>query len=414
MSRFDTRVISTERDLASVDAAWQALRTSLPAPRLEHQRGWLEGEARTKEGMMVVTLGDQGEVRAMAPFLLKKWKLQCRLGYKSVVAFPMLMARLCGDALLAPDGDMALQESLMEAVAKSTVPYQTIFIESLPLESSLRKLIDTSPVIQKHFWPYFPAPPAKHWSIKLPKTFAEYNSSLGSEQRRQFRQREKKLTAATNAPIKVQRVMGADDVASYIREVSAVSKLSWQGRKLGQQIDIDSPAAKRIEEFAKKGWLRGYLLRTTSPKSEVLAFVVGFQSDGVYYYDTIGYDPQWSSFSPGNLVLYKLIEDLYAHDPVSAVDLGGGDNLYKRIFGNDSYDEQNVFLFRRSPYTRAARATHAAFTHVSTATRVALQRTGLLERARQFLRRGGAGKGSAPSPPAETPVQKKEAEVQSS
>lgn len=397
MSRFATRVITTEKELADVGGAWEALRSSLPEPRLEHQREWLEGEARTKQGMMVVGLSERGEMRAMAPFLLKEWKLQCRLGYKSVVGFPMRMARLCGDALLAPDGDTTLQEQLLDAVAQAEVPYQTIFIESLPVNSSLRKVIDTSPIIQKHFWTYFPSPPAKHWAIKLPKTWDEYNASLGSEQRRQFRQREKKLVAATNGPVDFQRYNGIDDLPDFIKALEHVTKLSWQGRKLGQQIEVGSPGAKRIEEFARNGWLRGYLLRTTTERRDVLAFGLGFQTDGVYYYDTIGYDPQWASYSPGNLVLYKLVEDLYKHDPATTVDLGGGDNLYKRIFGNESYDEQHVFLFRRSAYTGVARATHGAFAKASTVGREALQKTGLLERARKVMR-GGALKAAFEKP----------------
>lgn len=403
-SRLQSRVITTERELAAIDAAWERLRGSLAHPTLEHRRGWLEIEARTQKGMMVVTLdAPGGDPQSIAPFLLRRWKLQCRLGYQSVVSFPMTLARLCGDVFLGPT-DRARQEALFEAIAGAPVPYHTLFFEGLGVDSPLRKLIDESPVVRDNFAVYCPTPPAKHWLIRLPKTFAEYDASLGKKRRGQFKAGERKLSAACGSPVKIQRVTSVDDLPFYFESVARLSKVSWQGQKLGQVVEPGSPAAKRMEELARKNWFRGYLLRS---ETEVIAFVIGFQSDGVYDYHKIGYDPKWAAYSPGNVMLYRLIEDLCTHDPAHVIDLGGGDSQYKRVFGNDSFDEQNVYLMRKSTYTRVARATHGAFTAVTTATRKGLERTGLLERARRVLRRGVAAAPSA-TPAAEPKTEREE------
>lgn len=280
-------------------------------------------------------------------------------------------------------GDRETDEALLEAVALADVPYHTLFFEGLAVDSPLRRLIDTSPVVRRHFAVYCPTPPAKHWLIKLPKTFAEYDASLGKKRRGQFKASERKLNAACGSPVRIERITTLEDLPRYLESVHALSKVSWQGQKLGQVIEPNSPAAKRIEDFTRKRWFRGYLLRSDK---DVIAFVIGFQSDGVYDYQKIGYDPKWAAYSPGNVMLYRLIEDLCTHDPAELIDLGGGDSQYKRVFGTDSFDEQNVYLMRRSAYTAVARATHGAFTAVSAATRAGLQRTGLLERARRVLR----------------------------
>lgn len=394
MTKPTPRIITNERELATLSEAWDALRSSLAQPTLEQRRGWLEGEARTQEGMMIVSLAERGETRAIAPFLLRRWRLPCRLGYTSVVSFPMTLARLCGQTFLAAE-DRGTQEALIEAVARAKVPYHTLFFEGLAVDSPLRKLIDESPIVRQNFAVYCPTPPAKHWLIELPETFAAYEASLGKKRRGQFRAGERKLSAACGAPVRIQRVTTLEDLPEYFEGVASISKVSWQGQKLGQVIEPGSPAAKRIEDFTRKKWFRGYLLRTDR---DVIAFVIGFQSDGVYDYQKIGYDPKWAAFSPGNVMLYRLIEDLCTHDPAKLIDLGGGDSQYKRVFGTASFEEQNVYLMRRSAYTGIARATHGAFTAVSSAARAGLQRTGLLERARRVLRRGAA----VPRPPART------------
>jgi CelD/BcsL family acetyltransferase involved in cellulose biosynthesis len=376
------RVLTSKEQLAEIDGAWERLRSSLPAPMIEQHRGWLETQASTTDGMMVVTLGHDAEVKAIAPFFLKRWRLHCRLGYTSVASFRMRVARLCGDNLLAPD-DEALQEALLEAVAGAKIPYSTLMVEDLRVDSPLRRRIDRSAAIRRNFWIHCPSPPQKHWLLRLPDSMSSFNTWLGPKHRSQLKSKERKLSAACGSPVRLERVTRPDEVPAYLEAVSTISKLSWQGRKLGQKVEAGDKQSVRIAEYAAKGWLRGYVLRSDNAP---IAFVIGFQSDGTFYYMQVGYDPNWAAYSPGNVTLYRLIEDLYAHDTPAVVDYGGGDNQYKRVFGNDSFDEQSVFLMRRTPYTALARATHSTCVWLTDVVRSGLQRSGLLERVRRILR----------------------------
>jgi Acetyltransferase (GNAT) domain len=376
------RVLTTEQELATIDAAWTRLRAALPEPTLENRRGWLETEASTSDGMMVVTLGEGNKTRAIAPFLLKRWSMPCRLGYASVVSFPMRVARLCGDALLAPARD-DVQEDLLDAVFKAGVPYDTLLIEALRVDSPMRRLIDNSPTLRKHFWIYCPAPPAKHRLTRLPPTFAEYEAWFGGKRRAQIKSSERKLHAACGSVVQLQRVTSPQDVPAFVEAIAHLTRLTWQGRKLGKTVQSGDSQSRRIMAFAEKGWFRGYLLRCADGP---IAFVIGYQSDATYHYLQIGYDPKWAEYSPGNVTLYRLIEDLYVHDQPKLVDFGGGDSQYKRVFGNEAFDEQTVYLMRRSFYTGLARITHRALFNLTGFARSALQKSGLLERARRTLR----------------------------
>ncbi|MEI7892879.1 MAG: hypothetical protein WCI05_07300, partial [Myxococcales bacterium] len=124
MARFESRVLTTELELEALAPEWERLRRELAEPWIEQHPAWLAAEGRASAGLMVVVLREGGQVRSIAPFLLRRWNWPCRIGYTTVAAFPMLVARLAGDALLG-SCDPAVQEALLDAVATAPIPYHT-------------------------------------------------------------------------------------------------------------------------------------------------------------------------------------------------------------------------------------------------------------------------------------------------
>jgi hypothetical protein len=375
----ETQLITKEQDLKMLDGAWETMRASLPQPTIEHRPEWLASEARSNDGLMVVSLRSGGETHAIAPFLLRKKTLPCRIGYRPVVSFPLLEARLCGNELLGP-----MKEELLEAVGRADVPYDALFLEGLAVDSPLRKLIDESPIVRRHFWKYCPFPATKHWTIRIPTTFAEYDGLSGKNARR-LKRYQRALGEECGSPVYLERITAPEALPEFIRHVTTVSGASWQGRNLGQTFDIDSPLARRMKDFAQRGWFRGYLLRSASTP---IVYLIGHQADGRYYAHRVGYDPKYASFGPGNILFYRVVEDLATHDRQGVLDFGGGDSEYKHRFGTDAYDEQHVYLFRRSAYGALAQTTHRAFAAVTGGARAGLERFGLAARVRKVLRRG--------------------------
>ncbi|MEI7894955.1 MAG: GNAT family N-acetyltransferase, partial [Myxococcales bacterium] len=244
---------------------------------------------------------------------------------------------------------------------------------------------DTSPLLQRGYWFYSPTEPSKRWRTRIPASFAAYEASLGKKRRYQFRTAGRKLDEAVGEPVLIERVTKPAEMGAFLKSVERISALSWQGRRLGQVLEVESTGARKLKELAERGWFRGYLLRA---EGEAIAFVIGFQSDKRYVYEKIGYDPAWGEHSPGNVLLYRLIEDLCSFEPPEWLDFGFGESQYKRVFGNDWYEEQNVYLIRRSLYTGMARATQRVFRATSDEARRVLDRLGLRERVRRILRGG--------------------------
>jgi CelD/BcsL family acetyltransferase involved in cellulose biosynthesis len=238
--------------------------------------------------------------------------------------------------------------------------------------------------LRRRFWVYVPKPPSPRRIVELPGSFEDYLAKFSPRTRSNFRNKVNKLEKACDGQLELERVETRAEVPSFLDRVDALSRRSWQGALLQQVVTATEAERERLQLFADRGWLRGYLLKRGN---EPLAFAVGYQADGTYFYARPGYDPSWGHLRVGTVLLYKIIEDLTRHHPARRLDFGYGDNDYKEIFANHSYPEANVYLVRRSTYGACTLGTIRSLTAVSSAVRGALDRLRLRETVRHWLRR---------------------------
>ncbi len=185
--------------------------------------------------------------------------------------------------------------------------------------------------------------PEKVHCLAFDRTFDDYQSEVRSKQgfpgktiRRYWRDMSERAA--------VTRVSDTAQVAQFLGDVDRVYNASWQARTYGQR-RRDSPAeVQRLKALASMGHLRSYIL---SEEGKAIAFVLGFQYRGRYTYEETGYDLSRSSTSPGSILTYAAIEDLFRSDVPQVLDFGFGDGAYKRTFGNSSYEVCSVYVVRR-------------------------------------------------------------------
>jgi hypothetical protein len=384
VARYETRILSSAREVASMAGAWERLRQQQERPHIAQHPDWLAIEGRAAPGgaPIVVAVYDGDELIGVAPFLLRRWPWACMIGYVTLMRFPMRVASLGGETLLAR-ADREAEEALIHAMLTTATPCDMIFLDNVPLESSLWRLVQDSPLIRGRFWIYTPGKVAPHWLIDMPESFQAYLAGFSGRTRRKLQYAVRKLDATCEGRLRVQRITRREQVPELLEQVARVSAQSWQGTRMGLVIRPTPEEGERLGAYADRGWLRCYLLKHGD---EALAFVLGRQADGVYYYDRVGYLPGWSDYSPGKVLLYRLIEDLFDADTPTWLNFGSDDSEYKRLFGNHAYDDRSVYLVRRSAYATLAYATHALCRAAGAATLRTLDRLHLKERARQLVR----------------------------
>ncbi len=117
------------------------------------------------------------------------------------------------------------------------------------------------------------------------------------------------------------------------------------------------------------------------------SFIIGYQYNHTFYYQEIGYDPEWSRFSVGTVLLMLVLEDLFNISRPEIIDFGAGDHEYKEYFSTDRFVETHVFLLRRRPSQLLASALHRACYVSSRKTATLLNQLGMKTRVKRLIRR---------------------------
>jgi CelD/BcsL family acetyltransferase involved in cellulose biosynthesis len=121
-------------------------------------------------------------------------------------------------------------------------------------------------------------------------------------------------------------------------------------------------------------------------QDQPVAFVYGWQWNGRFEYEEIGYDPALAERAPGRVLLYRVLEDLIADRTPDLLDFGCGDAEYKRSFGTEESTSGPMVIASNSVKAQLWSGFHQTRAVVDRSMRELLQRAGLYEQARRLYR----------------------------
>lgn len=225
----------------------------------------------------------------------------------------------------------------------------------------------------------YPSNPAPHWWIRFPDKPDEYWSQFSKKTRYNFRYRAKHLEHS------VRCVREPDEVPGFLERAEELARRTWQRRRLGAIVSTQ----KRLELWravAREGGFRSYLLLQGD---QTLAFATCFQWKGRFVYEETGYDPDFAASSPGQVLLYRIIEDLIASDTPKLFDFGYGDGESKRMFANHQTLSGPVVLVRKTLLPMTLVRMTQCRSLLGRAARAALAKAGVLPVLRHLHRGHG-------------------------
>ena len=186
-------------------------------------------------------------------------------------------------------------------------------------------------------------------------------SFLGQKQKRTrntLKRRVKKLTEKGGGALECIRVENEDQVDDFYHDAFAVAEKSWQFQNLGRRLDETALYRENLQHLAQIGCLRAYLLKCGGRPA---AFVIGYQYEDVLQFEQTAYDPELSSYSPGTVLYYLMMQDLYRYRRPSFVNHGIGVTPHKRLFSNRESLDTQAFLFRPTLRNRFRCLSHGLF-----------------------------------------------------
>ena len=286
--------------------------------------------------------------------------------------------RLAGNRIIG-DQSPESQQAVLSAIRDHMTATRADFLLAEDVESD-----DTLIAAGEHpcvgLKTFHPAPPQRRHRIQLPDSLDEYWQKFNSKSRNTLRRKVKQF-----GECRLERITNTDQVSDFLEHAQTVARNSWQSDLLGLRIHNDDCELQLFTELASLNALRCYLLwKDDAPVS----FCIGTQHNGVFHYEEVGYHRDFSRKSPGQVLVIKMLEDMFAHDPPSIFDFGGGDAEYKRQFGNAIGESGHIWLLRPGLRSRLIVNYLGGRRLLSVTLRSVRDRTGMLERVRQWTRKG--------------------------
>ena len=180
------------------------------------------------------------------------------------------------------------------------------------------------------------------WWIDFPDLAAKYWEKFSKKTAANFRRRARKFEH------QLVRFDQADGIDEFLQKAHAVTCKSWQWVQLRRGVHNDDRERRFLQLLSDHGAMRCYLLATKD--GTPISYVLGYQWGECYYYDKVGYDPDFTQESPGTVLLVKLIDDLIAHRPPKLLDFAPGLHDYKETFGNRQTMNGSLLIVRNATW----------------------------------------------------------------
>jgi hypothetical protein len=344
--------------------------------------------------------GDLSSLRAMllrkdtAPvgftvFSIRRQPLKMRLGEVPIADLDLTRHWHLGDPYFDPglsrEEQVAASGELVDSATAGLSRGECLFFESLPVEGPLRSALAAptngrTPGVQLSLGGEF-----EHQFIRMPTTFADYVAQLGSRSRQSVLYSQRRLRKDMGGDVRCECFESEESVDRFLADAIVVSRKTYQWNLLGLGLRDTDALRDAFKASARHGWFKSFILYC---KGSPVAFMLGSQQEGCYYYDDVGYDPAFAKWSVGSVLQVEVLEHLFARaDPPRFFDFSSGYGEHKGRFSNSSQRECNILVLPPTFRNRFAASAYRSVDATSNAIARVVERTNLKKKLKQLLRR---------------------------
>lgn len=254
---------------------------------------------------------------------------------------------------------------------------KVVWIPSHPVNSRLPRLSFQSGAIR-----YVPSQYQRRW-VDLCGSFDEYAQKFSSKSRKNMRRNVRKFTQLCGGEIRWRTFSVPEEMEEFYREARRISSLTYQEKLWNSGLPTDDEFRRQLAAGAAQSTVRGYVLYFGI---RPVAYIFCRARNGFLLYEYVGYDPLFQSSSPGDVLLYLALNQLFAEGRFRALDFGPGSSFYKEFFSNRATPCADVYYFPLKLRVLFLLCAHSGLEFMSDAVRSLLGLLGLRARTRRFFR----------------------------
>ena len=255
----------------------------------------------------------------------------------------------------------ALYRRLFDGIFEDLLRCQCISLRVIPTESFTWDYLQGEGSRSRRYFLHLPSIGEQKWHlIDLRDGFDKYLGAMSGKTRYTLRKKVRVLREHGGGRLECRHVEAEDQVEAFLEAAERVRARSWQEQTLGPRKLSGEPAlvGPELKGLARAKFLRSYLLECGG---EPCAYCVGYQFDGVYTYKEPRFDEALGPLSPGTVLIYLMLEDLFARDRPELFNFGPGNQEYKERFGNQTSKYVQPYLLRRNLANRLRHMSLGAF-----------------------------------------------------
>ncbi len=185
----------------------------------------------------------------------------------------------------------------------------------------------------------------RRYCVSVAGTFSEYLKTFSSKSRKNLHRSVRRLSEECQGQLRFQEFRHPREMADFHRLACGLSKKTYQEKLFMGGLPATDVFSRELLRLASNDAARGYLLFNGD---SVIAYAFCKAEGETLIYDFIGYDRSYHNFSPGTVLLYSILENLFATGHFTTLDFGEGEAEYKRFFSNVQSLCAEIYYFRRS------------------------------------------------------------------
>ncbi|MBW2619690.1 MAG: GNAT family N-acetyltransferase, partial [Deltaproteobacteria bacterium] len=338
----ETRLVTRRADLAALAEPWQELwRRAGRGNPFTHPAwvlAWVERLAGTIQPQ-VATLHEGQDLVGLAPLGLSRvgpWGRLVPLGWPEA-DYPDLLI----------DGDASAGvELLVERLLEESWSWleMTDLPEASPLRPALEAALGRAGLEMR-----------SQRAMECPRLVIDrpWEEFWGAKKRK-FRynlRRNLRLLGQEVGPVIYESMVDGPEIAAGLGQAMSIHANRWARRHT--RTIFSQPRGRAFFQTALTGLAQDGLVRLDLMRAgeRLVAFSLSFLSPETWYYYIPGFDPQFAKYSPGTLLLWRLVEQAH-RDGARAFDLMKGEEDYKDRWANGSGWTVNLLAVRPGAWHR--------------------------------------------------------------
>jgi len=295
---------------------------------------YLQHTGEERQLALAVCRDEAGGTIAVAPLQIVRFPFRFHVRGWTFGTIPTLQLFFLGGGPLGIH-DPSLFDGLLRAAMHVFPEVHGFGFNPVQAGDSLWNYLNDYPSIREDLFPYVIDGVQECHVLPLPQTFTEYLARQSGKKRYNLKRQVRILREHGGGDLQLRRIEQPEDLAFYL---DALTGLGLIGPPVGSSIDTASLHARMftaLQSIAERGMLRSYVLNCGG---SVVGCIEGHQYRDIFAISDIRFDPEYSRFSPGVVMVHLAIEDLTSHRPARLINFGSGKP-------NRRHHQSNVILY---------------------------------------------------------------------